>query len=156
MPTDANVRKRLEEQGFTGLGDDVLAEVAPWLRWAPVLCTFFMILGLALKSPLVLWLLACTAFMGAFLPFHPFDLLFNYGFRYLFGVRPLPHQGPQRRFACAIATAWLFATGWAFYVGADMVGYALGIPLVLVAALVSVTHICIPSIIYNWFHRAGT
>ena len=30
-----------------------------------------------------------------------------------------------------------------------MLGYALGIPLILVAGLVSVTHICIPSMIYN-------
>jgi hypothetical protein len=83
------------------------------------------------------------------LPFHPFDLLYNYGARYLTGTRPLPHQGPQRRFACAIATAWLLATGWALYTGSNLVGYALGVPLALVAALVSTTHFCIPSLMYN-------
>ena len=50
-------------------------------------------------------------------------------------------------------TAWLLATGWAFYTGSDLVGYALGVPLALVAALVSTTHFCIASLIYNTLFR---
>lgn len=115
-----------------------------------------MTVGVLLNSPLVLWGLAAIAFLGALLPFHPFDLLYNYGARYLTGTRPLPHQGRQRRFACGIAAIWLVATGWAFQSGASMLGYGLGIPLILVAALVSVTHFCIPSLIYNTlFGRKG-
>lgn len=149
MSVDVTVRKRLEEQGFVGLDDSVLSEVAPWLRWSPVWCTGFMVAGLLFKSPPLLWGLAAIAFLGALLPFHPFDLLFNHGFRHLVGVRALPRHGPQRRFACGIATLWLMATGWAFHVGADVVGYALGAALIMVAGLVSVTNICIPSMIYN-------
>ena len=149
MTVNAVVRKRLEAQGFCNLDDTTLDELAPWLRWSPAFCTAFMAIGVALKSPIILWALAATALFGALLPFHPFDLLYNYGARYLTGTRPLPHQGPQRRFACAIATAWLLATGWAFYTGSILVGYALGVPLALVAALVSTTHFCIPSLIYN-------
>ena len=149
MTVSAVVRKRLEAQGFCNLDDATLDELAPWLRWSPAFCAIFMAIGVALKSPTILWALAVTALFGALLPFHPFDLLYNYGARYFTGTRPLPHQGPQRRFACAIATAWLLATGWAFYTGSDFVGYALGMPLVLVAALVSTTHFCIPSLIYN-------
>ncbi len=153
MSMNATIRHRLEEQGFCGLDDATLAEVGPWLRWSPVLCTFFMILGVAMQSPVVLWLLAATALFGAFLPFHPFDLLYNYGVRHFTGTRPFPHNGPQRKFACGLASAWLIATGWAFYVGASTLGFALGVPLILVAALVSTTHICIPSIIYNFLFR---
>ena len=131
------------------LDDATLGELAPWLRWSPAFCTIFMALGVALQSPGILWALAGTALLGALLPFHPFDLLYNHGVRYLTGTRPLPLQGPQRRFACGIATVWLLATGWAFHVGASLVGYALGIPLILVAGLVSITHFCIPSAIYN-------
>ena len=149
MAVSPTVRKRLEAQGFCNLSDAKLGEVAPWLRWSPAFCTIFMIAGVALESPVVLWSLAATAFLGALLPFHPFDLLYNYGARYMTGTGPLPNQGPQRRFACAIATVWLLGTGWAFYIGAHAVGYVLGVPLILVAALVSITHICIPSMIYN-------
>jgi len=102
-----------------------------------------------LASPLILWALAGVAFLGSLLPFHPFDLWYNHGARHLSGTRALPSHGPQRRFACGIASVWLVATGWAFHVDEPLAGYLLGIPLILVAALVSITHFCIPSWIYN-------
>ncbi len=154
MAVSSAVRRRLEAQGFCDLDEATLNEVGPWLRWSPAFCTLFMAAGVALKSPMVLWALALTAFLGALLPLHPFDLLYNYGARYLTGTRPLPHQGPQRRFACGVATVWLLATGWAFYVDAPLIGYLLGVPLILVAALVSITHYCIPSLIYNTLFKA--
>ena len=149
MAASTTVRTRLEAQGFCGLDDATLGELAPWLRWSPALCTLFMILGVVMESPVLLWSLAAIAFLGALLPFHPFDLIYNYGARHLTGTRPLPRNGPQRRFACAMAAVWLLGTGWAFYVGADLIGYSLGVPLILVAGLVSVTHFCIPSLIFN-------
>jgi len=149
MVVNPIVRKRLEAQGFGNLNDAEVDEFAPWLRWSPVICTLVMVTGIVLESPVVLWSLAATAFLSAVLPFHPFDLLYNYAARYLTGTRPLPHHGPQRRFACAMATVWLIGTGWAFHAGSPAVGYLLGVPLVLVAALVGITHICVPSIIYN-------
>lgn len=155
MPDLSTVRCRLEAQGFRNLDDAALRELAPWLRWSPALCTLFMIVGVMAQSPMVLWALAATAFLGALLPFHPFDLLYNYGARYLTRTSPLPHQGPQRRFACGIATVWLGATGWAFSAGAVTLGFALGIPLILVAGLVSLTHYCIPSLIYNTLFGKG-
>lgn len=149
MSTNSIMRKRLEEQGFCGLNDETLEEVGPWLRWSPILCTLVMIWGVSLQSPIVLWGLAFIAFLGVFLPFHPFDLLYNYGVRHLTGTRPFPSNGPQRKFACGLAAAWLVATGWAFNVGMNTLGFSLGIALILVAGLVSVTNICIPSMIYN-------
>lgn len=153
MPVSSVVRGRLEAQGFLGLDDASLSEVAAWLRWSPALCTLTMIAGVALQSPLLLWMLAATALLGTLLPFHPFDLLYNHGVRYFTGTGPLPHQGPQRRFACGLATVWLVVTGWAFHANEPAIGSALGIPLILVAALVSITHICIPSMIYNALFR---
>src|SRR5258708_9930213 len=108
-----------------------------------------MILGVAMQSPVVLWLLAAAAFFGAFLPFHPFDLLYNYGVRHFTGTRPFPHNIPQRKFACGLASPSLIATGWAFYVGASPLGFALGAPLILVAALVSTTPTCATSTLYS-------
>ena len=154
MAVSSVVRNRLEAQGFCNLDDATLAELAPWMRWSPALCTIVMATGTALNSPAILWSLAAIAFLGALLPFHPFDFLYNYGARFLTGTRALPRHGVQRRFACGIATVWLVGTGWAFHVGSTLVGYALGIPLVLVAGLVSVTHFCMPSFIYNTLFKA--
>ncbi len=153
MPDDITNRCRLEAQGFLGLDDPTLKELAPWLRWSPALCTTVMIIGVLFRSPTVLWTLAGIAFLGALLPFHPFDLIYNYGVRHLTGTRKFPHHGPQRRFACGIAAAWLIPTGWAFYQGADTLGYLLSATLIAVAALVSLTHFCIPSFIFNKFFR---
>lgn len=141
-------RKRLQVQGFH-FDDATLAELGPWMRWSPAICTAVMLTGMALASPWVLWGLAIAAFGGVFLPNHPFDYIYNYGVRYVTGTQPLPPNTPARRFACGLATAWLVATGTAFYVGATTVAYALGVSLISVAALVSVTHYCIPSVIFN-------
>ena len=156
MTVSSVVRSRLEAQGFCNLDDSTLNELAPWMRWSPAICTVFMAAGTALNSPIILWSLAAIAALGALLPLHPFDLLYNYGMRFLTGTRPLPYQGAQRRFACGIATVWLIGTGWAFHAGSTLIGYALGIPLIVVAGLVSVTHFCIPSLIYNTLFRART
>jgi hypothetical protein len=149
MLTHAVVRSRLEAQGFRGLDDVALVEIGPWLRWSPALCAVFMATGTILASPPILWALAVIAALGAMLPFHPFDAFYNYVVRRLTGTRPLPHHGPQRRFACGMAAAWLIGTGLAFHEGAAALGYALGGTLTIVAAIVGATHFCIPSLIYN-------
>lgn len=122
MAVKSVIRSRLEAQGFCNLDDTALEEIGPWLRWSPSICLFFIALGVLLKSPLVLWALAAIAFLGVLLPFHPFDLLYNHGMRYFTGTRPLPHQGPQRRFACGVATVWLIATGCGLLCGRTNTG----------------------------------
>jgi hypothetical protein len=149
MLVNPTVRRRLESQGFGGLDDDALHELAPWLRWSPALGALVTSIGVALASPAVLWALAAIYFLATLLPFHPFDLLYNYGVRRLTGTRRLPDISPQRRFGSGIVTVGLVAAGWAFYVGSSTMGFALGIPLIFGAVLVSVTHFCIPSHIYN-------
>ncbi len=153
MSVQAVVRRRLEAQGFLGLDDVALAEIGPWLRWSPALCAVFMATGTILASPPVLWALAGTALLGAILPAHPFDIFYNHVVRQLTGTRPLPHHGPQRRFACGIAAAWLIGTGLAFHQGAAALGYVLGGTLTIVAAIGGTTHFCIPSLVYNTLFR---
>ena len=112
------IRSRLETQGFVGLTDTTLAEVEPWLRLSPALCTVLVGVGTVLPSPTMLWVMAVIAVMGALLPFHPFDVIYNAGIRFLVGTGPLPRNGAPRRFACGLATVWLVATALAFGSGA--------------------------------------
>lgn len=149
MASSGVIRKRLETQGFLGLDDDALAEVGPWLRWSPAWCTAFMAAGTALASPGILWGLAVTAAAGVILPSHPFDYVYNHAVRRLTGTRPLPPNGAPRKFTCGLAATWLGATGLAFALGASTVGYVLGGSLTAAALLVSVTHFCIPSVVYG-------
>jgi hypothetical protein len=140
--------RRLHVQGFTA-DDAWLAEVSPWLRLSPALCTIFAGLGTATASPTILFALAGTALLGAILPFHPFDVIYNHGIRFLVGKRPLPSNAAPRRFACAIAAVWLAATALFFLGGQATAGYMLGMLFIAVAGLVSVTDICIPSLMYR-------
>jgi len=83
-------RRRLEIQGFVGVEERTLAETAPWLRLAFALCTVLAAAGTVLASPMLLWTLVPVAALAAAFPVHPFDLLYNYGLRYLTGTGPLP------------------------------------------------------------------
>ncbi|ACL67334.1 conserved hypothetical protein [Anaeromyxobacter dehalogenans 2CP-1] len=149
-------RCRLEAQGFLGLDDATLTELGPWMRWSPAVCALVMATGTILASPAVLWTLAVIAALGAALPFHPFDLMYNHLVRHLTRTRPLPHHAIQRRFACGLAAVWLLATGLAFREGAMALGYALGASLTAVAGIVGVTHFCIPSLVFNTLVRRRT
>jgi hypothetical protein len=131
----------------------MLAHVGPWLRWSPALCAAIMATGTILASPLMLWTVAAIALLGAALPFHPFDLLYDHGVRHLTGTRPLPHHGAQRRFACAVAAAWLVATGLAFHAGSPLLGYVLGGAMTAAAVTVATTHLCFASAVYNRVFR---
>jgi hypothetical protein len=144
------MRRRLEMQGYHSLDDETLRELGPWFRWAPSICAITMTIGLVLGSPEVLWSMGATAFLTAFLPVHPFDLLYNHGVRYFTSTPPLPRTSLQRRMVCAMASVWLLLTGLAFQFGATSLGLVLGVPLTAVTALVSATHICLPSAVCNW------
>jgi hypothetical protein len=98
-------------QGFVGLSDETLAEAGPWLRLAPAIWSVWT----ALASPVMVWALAPLAALGAVLPWHPFDLIYNHGIRRFTGGQILPRYRAPRRFACVVATGWLALTGWAFY-----------------------------------------
>jgi len=148
MALSSVIRSRLETQGFVGLTDTTLAEVEPWLRLSPALCTVLIGVSTVLASVVMLWVMAAIAVMGTLLPFHPFDIIYNAGIRFLVGTGPLPHNGAPRRFACGLAAVWLAATALAFESGAMTLGYILGGVLTAMGALVATTHFCIPSTLY--------
>lgn len=143
-------RGRLETQGFRGLDDNTLAQVEPWLHFSPALCTVLMGLGTLFGSPLILLTVVPIAVLGAIFITHPFDLVYNYGIRYVKGTPPLPPNGVPRRFACGVAAVWLMACVWAFTAGAMLAGYILGGIITLVGIIVSTTHFCVPSTIYGF------
>jgi hypothetical protein len=144
-------RRRLHVQGFESVPDADLARVERWLRLTPALCGAIVAVGTVLAAPGVLFALAVIAALGGIFPVHPFDLAYNYGLRHLTGTPPLPRNGAPRRFACAIASAWITAAGLAFLLGAPLAGYVLGGMFVAVAALLATTQICVPSMVF----RAG-
>ena len=140
---------RLDVQGFDTADQRHLAAVAPWLRFAFMLCALLAIAGTALVSEVILFTLAAIAFVGALSPIHPFDMVYNVVVRQVTRTPPLPPRGPPSRFACGVGSLWLIVTIGAFRVELPVLGYALGFTLASVAALVATTDVCVPSMIFR-------
>jgi hypothetical protein len=154
---DSNIkpqtRKRFEIQGYQGYSDSELNDFKFGIRFAYYLCGSLVILGLVFTNLEVLVAAMIIAFVGSFPPYHPFDYLYNYVIRHWIGKPKMPPRSNQGRFACRIATVWLGVTIYLFYTGNNIWGYFLGVALVMVAGLVSILDICIPSMIYNFLFK---
>lgn len=149
MSISPRLQSWLEMRGIVASSDAEFVKLVPWMRFTVVLCCTGMGVGTALAFTPLLWTMVLIAGLGSIFPRHPFDLVYNHGVRYLTGTRPLPLNGAPTRFACGVASVGLVATAVAFTTGVTWLGYLLGASLTSVAALVSVSHFCIPSMIYQ-------
>jgi Domain of unknown function (DUF4395) len=147
----ATVRGRIQAQGFCGLDDKTYAQINYPLRLSPAICMVWATVGTALASPTILWSLVPFAALGAILPGHPFDVLYNYGLRHLLGTPALPRYGARRRFVCALATIMLIATAWGFQAGMPLLGSIAAWSLVATAFVNVSTGFCITSFIVRLF-----
>jgi hypothetical protein len=149
-------RECLTMQGYGALDDRARRQLWLGLRFAPALCLIGIAAGTALASPPLLLALAATALLGGFVTAkHPFDRLYDAALRPALGG-PIPPSPAPRRFACQLATPWIAAVAIAFLAGADVVAWALAMPLLLVGAVVTTTNWCLPSLIYGLLHDRGT
>src|SRR5438552_2812567 len=97
MLNSAIVRRRVAVQGFTGLTSADLQTIGPWLRFTPAVNFVVNTIGTVFRSPAVLLSLAALMGVGALLPVHPWDLLYNELVRPLTKTQPLPRSGWRRR-----------------------------------------------------------
>ncbi len=142
-------RKRIEMQGFVGLDEATLGAVGKWFRLAPAICMIWSGIGTLIGSWQVIWTLVPFAILGAVLRRHPFDLIYEWGFRRRLALPSIPRYGAPRRFACAVAAVWLGFTGWAFFSGATLVGWLLGAGMFSMALVQVTTDFCVPSFFFN-------
>jgi uncharacterized protein DUF4395 len=145
----ATGKARIEAQGFVDFDDRTLAQINYWLRLAPAICMVWVAIGTALSSAAILWALVPFAALGALLTSHPFDVLYNYGLRYLVHGPRLPRYPLPRRFACLIVTVMITAEAWSFQSGHLLVGQILGWSLVAAASANVSIGFCVPSFIYG-------
>src|SRR5262249_48061028 len=106
-PLSAVRCRRLAMQGFNDLDTGTLSNLAPWLRFTPALCGVGIAIGTLFAPVPLLAFMAFVALLGALLPWHPFDLLYTYGVRFLTRTPALPHNRAPRRLAMGSAhSAW--------------------------------------------------
>ena len=142
----------LSTQGYRLSGDE-RRRLRVGLRFPTALCLGLVIPALALESAPMLVILSGIGFVAGFTARHPFDLLWNHGLRHLGGAPALPPNPPRRRHAFKLATLWLLAVAGLFAAGADTAALSLGLVLVGVCGLVTVTNFCIPSTLLAWWDR---
>jgi len=147
------IRRNLEMQGYTGLEDATLAAIDPWLRVPPAFCMSAVLAGTLTGWTWLFFAMLPLAFAGVVLPNHPFDAIYNYGFRRLNNGPWIPKTGAPRRFACALATVWMLATGLAFHADALVLARILGVMFVAVSGILVVTGFCIPSWTFGRIRR---
>jgi hypothetical protein len=147
-------RSCLTMQGYVGLDEAERRSLWLGLRFSPLLCFAGIALGTVLASPVLLFAMAATAFVGGFLMAkHPFDYVYDFAVRPLLGGPRVPDGPEPRRFACQIASPWVAAIAVAFWAGAPVIAWVLAAPMLLVAAFVTATNWCLPSFVYGLLHR---
>ena len=143
----------LKAQGYYNLSDTEISELAFGNRFAYIVCASIVAVAVATVHIPTLIAMTIIAFLGIILPYHPFDYIYNHMLRSMLNKPKLPPRSKQLKFACVIATLWLIATTYLFYVGLAIAGYVVGGLLVAVAFLVSAADFCITSMIYNFIFK---
>ena len=142
----ATARERIQAQGFCGLSDATYAQINYPLRLAPAIMMVWVAVGTILGSSRILWALVPFTALGAILTGHPFDVLYNYGLRYLMGTQKLPRYATRRRIAFAVATVMTSLAGWGFHAGVPLLGHVVGGAIVASTCLNVITGICGPAV----------
>jgi len=143
------LKNKLEVQGYCNINDQRLDETANWLRLAPAICLLGVLTGTLLQSHLILAVFAPIAALGTVLPHTPFGYFYNYVIRRFTETAKLPVNKAPRKFACLIATVWVSATAYMFYINQVLIGQVLGIAMVFVAGMMAFRHYCIASVIWR-------
>ena len=148
------IRYRIERQGFTGFDDAAIAQLNVGLRFAPAICSLLTLATTLEGNALGLLALAPAGLVGVITGRHPFDAVYDYGFRYLWGhPRTMPAARAPRRFAFAVASTWLTVAGGLLALGATTLGLAFGFAFSAVTMLAAVTNACPACPVYRRFAR---
>jgi hypothetical protein len=146
----------LDVQGYCLSADE--SHALRWgLRFPTVVCLALVITGLALQSAVLVLALVPIGTVAGWTRRHPFDLICNHGLRHLSGAPELPLNPTPRRHAFKLGTVWLLAVGLLFAFGQPIPALILGVVLVTVCSLVTITNFYIPStLLAAWWRWRGT
>lgn len=148
--TSAFTLRKLDEQGFGGLGHAAESGYAWPLRFAPAFCITLIAVGLALQAPVLLAFVALLGLCGALFPTGmPVDLLYNFGVRHLFRAPPLPPTPKPRRFSYLISAVSLTGSAVCFATGHPVVGTVLGGAVFIAGAVLTTALWCFGSFLYR-------
>jgi hypothetical protein len=143
-------KNNLIKQGFGKLDDEAKSRLALPLRFTPAVAITLIVIGLVLQSPIWLGAMALVALSGVLFPSGMLiDLVYNLAVRHLFGAPALPPTPTPRRFSYLLSTLFLTGSALAFYYGQALLGFFLGILVVIAGTVLTTTLWCLGS----WWYR---
>ena len=150
----AFTKTNLDKQGFGSFDDEAKSRYALPLRFTPAVGTALIVTGLALRSPIWLASMSLVALSGAVLPRGMLiDVVYNLGFRHLFGAAPLPPTPRPRQFSYLLSTVLLAGSAVSFYGGVPVLGFTLGGAVVVGGTILTTTLWCLGSWTYRLVFR---
>jgi hypothetical protein len=123
------------------------------LRFSTGICLALSAGALALQSAPAFVVLAGIGAVAGFTSRHPFDHLWNGGIRHLLGAPPVPPSPSRRRHAFKVATAMLAGVAVLLFAEATTAALVLGLLLLGACTAVTVTNLCIPSVVLSLWER---
>ncbi len=147
---NAFTKSNLNKQGFGKLDDDAKTRLVLPLRFTPAVAIMLIAIGLVLQSPIWLGAMALVALSGVLFPHGMLiDLVYNLAIRHLFGAPALPPTPTPRRFSYLLSATFLAGSALAFYYGLALLGFFLGILVVVAGTVLTTTLWCLGS----WWYR---
>ncbi len=143
--------QRIRDQGYFEETQDELIAMAYGNRFAYILCTGMLTLGVLSGSILILSTIMCIVTLTLVLPYHPFDHVYNMLIANGKDKLELPPRSPQIKFAYGIKAIWIGQIICLFATGLYSVAFLMGCLLVVLMLIVSITDLCLFSVIYNSF-----
>lgn len=139
----------LIQQGYN-FSPDELRKLTWGLRFTPLVCMGFALLGLFLKEPFIHFSLAALGTIPFWFPRgHPVDLLYNKVLRFLWNGIALPPNPLPRRVACFMGGMMNLAIGLFFLFNMWAWAYGFGLVLICLQLVVIFTHFCLASWIFE-------
>ena len=147
---NAFTKTNLNKQGFEKLDDEAKSSIVLPLRFTPGVAVTLIVIGLILQSPIWLGSMALVALSGVLFPrCMLIDLFYNLAVRHLFSAPALPSTPTPRRFSYLLSTIFLTGSALAFYYGLALLGFFLGVLVVVAGTVLTTTLWCLGS----WWYR---
>ncbi len=130
-------------QGYDYLSNKEKDDISFGIRFTPAICTALAIIGLALQSYAVFWFMTAVGLISAiFASGNLFDIIYNYGIRFVINQPKIPPSPMPRRFACLIGAIVSAGAAYSFQYGFTVWGFALGSIVTLFALITTLTYWC--------------
>jgi len=144
----------LVQQGYGQFTAAQLKQMEWGLRFTPFVCALLTLYGLATQQPWVLFAVAALGVWAFLVPAaHPMDLLYNHVVRPVFRAAAIPPNPMQRRLACFSAAVMNTIAGSLFLLGLPRAAVVIGGVLLVMQAIVIVSHFCALAWLYEGIAR---